>query len=244
MRLQTSRETLLKPLQHVIGVVERRHTLPILANVRLIAKDGGLLLTASDLEVELSANAAVPVEEPGGITFPARKMLDILRALPEAATVSLAVENDKLQVRCGRSRFSLLMLPVEDFPVMDEAAFDGQVRLSQTALKGLIDHTHFAMAQQDVRYYLNGLLLEITDDKVTAVATDGHRLALEDTAAAVDCPGGRQVIVPRKGVQELLRLLGEADDEADIRVSPTHLQVTLGDSHFTSKLIDGKFPDY
>jgi DNA polymerase-3 subunit beta len=245
MKLETTREQLLKPLQQVVGVVERRQTLPVLSNVLTVAREQELILTATDTEVELSARIELPVAEPGETTLPARKLLDILRALPDEATVSLAVEDDKAHLRCGRSRFVLATLPAAEFPTLEDLPFDGSLQLPQRALKTVIERTHFAMAQQDVRYYLNGLLLETGENRLRAVATDGHRLALSDADARIEPEGWQQqVIVPRKGVQELLRLLADTDAEVLLRVGANHVQATLDDLHFTSKLIDGRFPDY
>lgn len=244
MKLKTQREQLLKPLQHVVGVVERRQTLPVLSNVLLVARDEELIFTATDLEVELVTKLRLPIDEPGEATLPARKLLDILRTLPEDATVTLAMQNSKALLHCGRSRFSLATLPAADFPTLEDIPFEGELRLSPIDLKTLIERTHFAMAQQDVRYYLNGLLLDHANGKLHAVATDGHRLALCEYETMADSPINQQVIVPRKGVQELLRLLGEAETDAVLRIGSNHIQVVLEDTRFTSKLIDGKFPDY
>ncbi len=244
MKLTTQREQLLKPLQHVIGVVERRQTLPILSNVLMVARDGKLALTATDLEVELSSSTELAIDEPGDITLPARKFLDILRALPEDTLVSLAVEGDKALLRCGRSRFSLATLPAADFPTLEDLPFEGHIHLPQTTLKNLIERTHFAMAQQDVRYYLNGLLLDMEGSLLRAVATDGHRLAFCEVATETVASVNRQVIVPRKGVQELLRLFNDADADATLQISANHIRAEVGDIRLTSKLIDGKFPDY
>jgi DNA polymerase-3 subunit beta len=247
MQIQTQREQLLQLLQHVIGVVERRQTLPILANVLVVAEDDKLALTATDLEVELAAETALVIDEPGRITLPGRKLLDILRALPEAAAVALAVQGggQRALLKSGRSRFSLTTLPAAELPTLESFAVEGQLRLPQTALRDLVERTHFAMAQQDVRYYLNGLLLEFRDNAIRAVATDGHRLALCEIEAVTDVPAIRQVIVPRKGIQELLRLLsGAGDAEAQLHIGSNHIQADLGAIRFTSKLIDGKFPDY
>ncbi len=244
MKIQTLCDQLLKPLQQVIGVVERRQTLAVLSNVLMVAKDGELILTATDLEVELVARTRLPIDEPGEVTLPARKLLDILRTLPEDAEVTLACEASKAQLRSGRSRFTLATLPAADFPGLEDLIFDAQVRLPRPILKSLVEHTHFAMAQQDVRYYLNGLLLDLDPAKVRAVATDGHRLAFCETEAETEVADNRQVIVPRKGIQELLRLLNDVDKEVNLRIGANHVQAELGDIRFTSKLIDGKFPDY
>ncbi|MCP5420758.1 MAG: DNA polymerase III subunit beta [Gammaproteobacteria bacterium] len=245
MRLAAKREALLKPLQHVVGVVERRQTLPILSNVLIAAEDNIVNLTATDLEVELSATTSLLVDEAGAITLPARKLLDILRALPEDATVDLSTEAERALLRCGRSRFNLATLPAANFQTLEELPFEGQLRLPQGQLKKLIERTHFAMAQQDVRYYLNGLLLEVSGNALRAVATDGHRLAFCETQTETEpATLDRQVIVPRKGIQELLRLLGDGDDELMLNIGANHVQAILDDIRFTSKLVDGKFPDY
>ena len=244
MKLEAKREHLLKPLQSVIGAVERRQTLPILSNVLLTAQDGHLTLTATDLEVELSARVELPVETPGAITLPARKLHDILRALPEDGAVTVSVDGDKATVRCGRSRFMLMTLPASDFPTLEDLPFTGDIRLPQRTLRILIERTHFAMAQQDVRYYLNGLLLEVAPGVVRLVATDGHRLAFQELPTEVDVTEPRQVIVPRKGVMELMRLLADSDAEVALGLGANHIRLVLGDIRLTSKLIDGKFPDY
>ena len=244
MKLETQREQLLALLQHVIGVVERRQTLPILSNVLVIAENSKLLFTATDLEVELSAWDNLLAIDDGKATLPARKLLDILRALPEGEQVSLTVEGAKAQLRSGRSRFALATLPVEDMPTLESFDVQGSITLRQRDLKALIEATQFAMAQQDVRYYLNGLLLEVGDNTLRAVATDGHRLALSDKPAHIEVDVGQQVIVPRKGVQELSRLLADDDSEVEIKLGGSHIHIALGDIRFTSKLIDGKFPDY
>jgi DNA polymerase-3 subunit beta len=244
MKLEAKREQLLKPLQHVLGAVERRQTLPILSNVLLAAGERELTLTATDLEVELSTRTELPAEAPGEITLPARKLHDILRALPEDGAVALSVEGDKATVRCGRGRFTLATLPAADFPTLEDLPFEGDIRLSQGVLRSLIERAHFAMAQQDVRYYLNGLLLEVGPGVLRLVATDGHRLAFQELRTEVSAAETRQVIVPRKGVMELLRLLADSDAEVLLMLGANHIRVTMDDIRFTSKLIDGKFPDY
>lgn len=244
MKLEAKREQLLKPLQHVIGAVERRQTLPILANVLLAAGERELTLTATDLEVELSTRVGLPADAPGEITLPARKLHDILRALPEDGVVTLSVDGDKATVRCGRSRFTLAMLPAGDFPTLEDLPFAGDIRLPQGALRSLIERTHFAMAQQDVRYYLNGMLLEVNGGTLRSVATDGHRLAMCSLDAQIPSQDRHQVIVPRKGILELARLLTEQDGEVGIVLGQHHIRATTGEFTFTSKLVDGKFPDY
>jgi DNA polymerase-3 subunit beta len=242
MKLSSEREQILSPLQAVIGVVERRQTMPVLANVLLSAKNGRLAVTATDLEVELVAGADVTVQAAGDITVPGRKLLDIVRALPDKVTVTLTLDGDKMVVRAGKSRFTLTTLPASDFPTVDEINAQLKFDLDQTALRRMLDKTHFSMAQQDVRYYLNGMLLETDGKMLRTVATDGHRLAL----CEMELPAkgsSNQVIVPRKGVLELQRLIGEEGSVA-VEVGTNHIRVQFGDIRFTSKLIDGRFPEY
>ncbi len=244
MRFTTQRETLLKPLQKVIGAVERRQTKPILGNVLLKTGDGGLTVTATDLELELVAQIDLEVEEGGVTTVPARKLFDICRALPEAAVLDFYTEGERATVRSSRSRFSLACLPAEEFPAVEALAVKQSLELEQAELKTLLEHTAFAMAHQDVRYYLNGLLLELTRQGIKAVATDGHRLALYEIPKSLSAVVEQQVIVPRKGVLELQRLLEHEPSTVTLRLSPNHIQVSLPGLRFTSKLIDGRFPDY
>ena len=243
MKFTAAREALLKPLQAVIGVVERRQTMPILSNVLIIAKDGQLSVTATDLEVELVAQTEVDAESDGEITVSGRKFLDICRALPEGAEVSVSLSGEKLSVRAGRSKFNLVTLPAAEFPVVEDIKAGQTITVSHESLGRLIEKTHFSMAQQDVRYYLNGMLLETGGKHLRAVATDGHRLAL----CQVDLDGGdleeQQVIVPRKGVLELQRLMS-GDGDLDIELGSNHIRIQLDGIRFTSKLIDGRFPEY
>lgn len=242
MKFSAARETILKPLQAVIGVVERRQTMPILSNVLLAVRDGKLSVTATDLEVELVAEAEVEEETAGEITVPGRKLHDICRALPEGVRMQVSLAGDRLTVKAGRSRFTLSTLRAADFPVVEEIAGKQTLKLKRHDLKTLLDKTQFSMAQQDVRYYLNGLLLETEGSTLRAVATDGHRLALAETALE-----GRyqreQLIVPRKGVLELNRLLDD-EGEVELTLGSNHIRVQLDGIRLTSKLIDGRFPDY
>ena len=243
MKLTAERETLLAPLQAVIGVVERRQTMPVLANVLLSARDGRLAVTATDLEVELVASVETVVQQAGDVTVPGRKLLDILRALPEKLAVSVSLNGEKITVRAGRSRFSLSTLPAAEFPVIDDINAEQTVRIECLALARLLEKTHFSMAQQDVRYYLNGMLLEIDGEMLRAVATDGHRLALSEAALARKAKTGQQVIVPRKGVLELQRIL-TGDGVCELAIGSNHVRAKIGEIRFTSKLIDGRFPEY
>jgi DNA polymerase-3 subunit beta len=244
MKFTIQRENFLKPLQQVIGVVERRQTLPVLGNVLINAGKKQVRLTATDLEVELQAQVAVSVTEPGDITLPARKLLDICRTLPEQAQLDISVKNERAVVKSGKSRFTLSTLPASEFPVIDKLKSASKFSLPQKELHRLIERTSFAMAQQDVRYYLNGLMLEPAGDVLRAVATDGHRLALCQIAVNVGDPVEQQVIVPRKGVQELQRLLEDRDADVQMEIGSNHIRITTDELRFTSKLIDGRFPDY
>jgi DNA polymerase-3 subunit beta len=243
MKFSAGREAILAPLQAVIGVVERRQTMPILANVLISGRGEELSITATDLEVELVAKARVNLQQGGEITVPGRKLLDIVRALPEQANVSIAVEGEKATVKSGKSRFTLTTLPASDFPTIEDIRAEQSLTIAQAALKRLLDKTHFSMAQQDVRYYLNGMLLEIVDKLVRTVATDGHRLAYCETELETAVGTSQQVIVPRKGVLELQRLLG-SEGTVEVSVGTNHIRAQIGDIRFTSKLIDGRFPEY
>ena len=244
MKFTIQREDFLKPLQQVIGVVERRQTLPVLGNVLINASKKQIKLTATDLEVELQAQVTVPVTETGDITLPARKLLDICRTLPEEAQLDISVKKDRALVRSGKSRFTLSTLPATEFPVIDKIKSAKRITLPQNKLHELIERTAFSMAQQDVRYYLNGLMLEPVNGILRAVATDGHRLAMCEIEADTGDSNGEQVIVPRKGVQELHRLLEDNDEPVTVEVGSNHIRITTGELRFTSKLIDGRFPDY
>ena len=244
MRFSLQREVLLKPLAQVVNVVERRHTLPVLANLLVRVSGGQLALTGTDLEVEMVARTAVEEAQDGEITIPARKLFDIVRALPDGSRVTISQSGDKVTVQAGRSRFSLATLPANDFPSLDEVDATEQVSVPEAALKELLERTAFAMAQQDVRYYLNGLLFDLRDDTLRCVATDGHRLALCETSLGQGHGGKRQIIVPRKGVQELQRLLEGGDRQIELELGKGHIRVKRDDVTFTSKLIAGKVPDY
>lgn len=243
MKLSASREAFLKPLQAVIGVVERRQTMPILSNVLIVARDGRLSLTGTDLEVELVAGAEVEVGAPGEITVPGRKLFDICKALPDGAEIELALKGDRLNIRSGRSRFSLSTLPAAEFPTIEDIQATQTLVLPQEIVLRLLEKTNFAMAQQDVRYYLNGMLLETEGSNLRAVATDGHRLALCEATVENGGLPSQQVIVPRKGVIELHRLLS-GEGELRVELGSNHIRIEVDGIRFTSKLIDGRFPEY
>jgi DNA polymerase-3 subunit beta len=244
MKIIAKREAILSPLQAVIGVVERRQTMPILANVLLSAKGGRLAVTATDLEVELVATSEVDVQRNGEVTVPGRKLLDICRALPEGVEMTLNLEGERMVVRARKSRFTLSTLPASEFPTVEEINAQQTLKLPQKDFKRLLEKTHFSMAQQDVRYYLNGLLLETSAKSLKSVATDGHRLALCEVDLPEGGKAGQQVIVPRKGVLELQRILGNEDQSLEVAIGSNHVRVQIGDIRFTSKLIDGRFPEY
>ncbi len=243
MKFSVARDTFLTPLQAVTGVVERRQTMPVLANVLLVAKDELLTITATDLEVELSAVSSVQLMEPGEITVPGRKLFDIIKALPDKAEIQFATEGEKVVVRSGKSRFTLTTLPASDFPSVENIEVKQLVKVQKSELKLLLEKTHFSMAQQDVRYYLNGLLFEFHDQQLRLVATDGHRLALAETSIKEPIKSALQVILPRKGVLELQRILN-GDGELEVTIGSNHMRVSVEGIRFTSKLIDGRFPDY
>lgn len=245
MYFEISREALIKPLQLVTGVVERRQTLPVLSNVLLVLDNGLLSLTGTDLEVELVGRVAVDGKTTDGeVTVPARKLMDICKSLPEDAILKFETDDSKAILRCGRSRFTLSTLPAADFPSVEETPGTLEFSVPQQILKGMLDSTSFAMAQQDVRYYLNGLLFEVSADYLRVVATDGHRLALHTEKLTISVSARTQVIVPRKGILELVRLLSDGDEPVHLLLGSNHIRAKTENFTFTSKLVDGKFPDY
>ncbi|HEY3809234.1 MAG TPA: DNA polymerase III subunit beta [Steroidobacteraceae bacterium] len=243
MKVSATREHLLEALQSVMGVVERRQTMPILSNVLLSARDNRLRATGTDLEVELVAAAEVTVQQAGDITVPGRKLLDIVRTLPDKTSVTMTKEGERVVLRGGRSRFTLSSLPAAEFPVIEEIHAQHTVAIKAHEFRHLIDKTYFAMAQQDVRYYLNGTLLETNGEVLRAVATDGHRLSWCEVPLEGRARELQQIILPRKGVLELQRLL-DGEGEIEVAIGTNHIRVQIGEVRFTSKLIDGKFPEY
>lgn len=245
MKFVVSREALLKPLQLVAGVVERRQTLPVLSNVLLVLNDLELSLTGTDLEVEIVGRVQLEqAGESGEITVPARKLVDICRSLPDGSNIEFILEDGRMLVKSGRSRFTLSTLPAGDFPNVEDNPGNLQFSCAQEEIKRLIERTAFAMAQQDVRYYLNGMLWEVRQDQLRVVATDGHRMAMCTRAVGVNTNEVIQAILPRKGVLELSRLLDDSKALVDVTLSSNHIRVTSLDYTFTSKLVDGKFPEY
>ena len=245
MKFTILREHLLRPLQLVTGVVERRQTLPVLANLLIRATDNRLQLTGTDLEVELVVECESLVEQSGEATLPARKLADIWRSLGEGAEITLQTEGDRAIVRSGRSRFTLATLPAADFPKVPAGDAEVSIEVPTAIFGSLIDDVSFAMAQQDVRYFLNGMLLEVSSEYLRVVATDGHRLAMSTSHEVQGGSASRvQVIVPRKSVVELGRLLDGDQDTVQLQVGGNHLRVQAGDYTLTTKLVDGQFPDY
>jgi DNA polymerase-3 subunit beta len=244
MQFSIQREALLKPLQQVVGVVERRQTLPVLANLLVRVADGKLSLTGTDLEVEMIATTDADKLVEGETTIPARKLFDIVRALPDGAQIDLKLNGDRAALNAGRSRFTLATLPATEFPTIDEIELVERVSLPEEVLRDLMERTAFAMANQDVRYYLNGMLLDLQEHTLRCVATDGHRLALKETKLDSKVSARRQIIIPRKGVNELIGLFEPGDGQVELEFGRNHLRVRRGEVVFTSKLIDGRFPDY
>jgi DNA polymerase-3 subunit beta len=244
MKTIIKRDELLKSLQLVMGAVERRQTLPILGNILFKSINGILSLTATDLEIEMICVVISDQMPDFETTIPARKILDICKALPDNSDITLTIEDTKVLLECGRSRFTLLTLPAKDFPGLDDIDALHEFTIPQNALKSLIDKTSFAMAQQDVRYYLNGILVELSTGLIKLVATDGHRLALSEYKVDIELSVDKQIIIPRKGVMELSKLLNSSNLPVKLMLSQNHIKLQTDELSFTSKLIDGKFPDY
>jgi DNA polymerase III subunit beta len=244
--LKTKREALLEPLQAVAGIIERRHTLPILSNVLLSRTDTHIDFVATDIEIEITTSMTVEgAGEEKRITVGARKLVDILRALPEGSEVTLALQDRRLQVKSGKSRFNLQTLSAEDFPrlVLADASATS-FTVPQKLLRVLLGLVQYAMAQQDIRYYLNGLLMVVEDDQLKLVATDGHRLAYASRKVGGKNLARQEVILPRKTIIELSKLLDDSDDPVTVGLSATQAKFSFGNVVLVSKLVDGKFPDY
>ena len=245
MKFSLNREFLLKPLLLVSGAVERKSTLPILSNVLLEVSGQSLTLTATDLELEMVAYADIDNQgEDGKITIPARKLLDICKSLPENSLLIFESTDDAIKLSTGRSKYSLSTLPATDFPNIEEWRGDVEFQLSKSELLRLIESTHFSMANQDVRYYLNGMSIETENNEIRSVATDGHRLAICKIANDSLSLPARQVIVPRKAILEIIRLLDPVDEEIQVFLGSNHIRIIDTEFSFTSKLVDGRFPDY
>ncbi len=244
MKFSIQRETLLQPITQVVGVVERRQTLPVLANFLISAQGNRLSITGTDMEVELITSVEAEIQQEGEITVPARKLVDIVRMLPEGVNITAVLEGDKLTVSSGRGRYTLATLPAGEFPATDQVETLEIVKIQEDILKNLLDKTSFAMANQDVRYYLNGLLFDFHSGQLSTVATDGHRLAVCDLVDDLGVADERQLIVPRKGVMELSRMRSDSEDTVELALGKNHIRLVKGTTVFTSKLIDGRFPEY
>ncbi|MDZ7593653.1 MAG: DNA polymerase III subunit beta [Thiobacillus sp.] len=243
--VQSERNTLLASLSAVVGVVERRHTLPILSNLLLEKKNGTLTVLATDLELQVSTQMnCTEAGEDFAITIAARKLFDIVRALPDTAKIKLDTRDSQVVVSAGKSRFTLQTLPAADFPRVETGAGLGEaIRLPQKTLKRLLQLVQFAMASQDIRYYLNGMLLVLDGTRLRVVATDGHRLSYAETPLETSAEA-REVIIPRKTVVELSKLLSDVDDPVELRIGANQVTITLSGTELVTKVVDGKFPDY
>ena len=246
MKFTIEQSQLVPPLQLVSGAVEKRQTLPVLANLLLKVENGILAITATDLEIEMSVNLNLEGEYlEGDITVPARKLVDICRSLLGERPIDFSLDENRLRIKSGRNKFSLSTIAAQEFPNIEDSLFTTKFEIASQTLKKLIDKTQFAMAQQDVRYYLNGMLFELEDNRLLTVATDGHRLALSklvlDQSVSEELV---QAIVPRKGVMEAAKLLSSSNDACTIEINNNHIRITLAEFIFTSKLVDGRFPDY
>ncbi|MCC5852047.1 MAG: DNA polymerase III subunit beta [Alkalimonas sp.] len=245
MHLSIDKETLLKPLQMVSGAIERRHTLPILSNVLLDVQQQQLSLTGTDLEIEMVASVAVSqVHQPGRITVPAKKLLDICRSLPDGCQIELTLVGEHFVISSGKAKFTLTTLPATEYPNLESWQGEVNLQLSRAELRRLLEETAFSMANQDVRYYLNGLLFEVDQQLVRTVATDGHRLAMSQLQLNEATQAQQQLIIPRKGVLEMLRLLPDDDGSLTLSLGANHIRLVDAAFSFSSKLIDGRFPDY
>jgi len=244
MNIKIDRGLLLKPLGNVSGIVEKRHALPILSNLLLESHQGELKFTATDLEMQISTHIKTELSDDFQITVSAKKLFDITRALPEDSKIDIQIEESKVTVKAKKSRFNLQTLPSQDYPVMKKDENDTvDLNVSQKDFKALLKQVDFAMAQQDIRYYLNGLLIEVKEKNVNVVGTDGHRLSF--TSLELKTPTKPvQVIVPRKTIVELVKLLDDTDDPLEISFSNKQVNFKFNDIDLITKIIDGKFPDY
>lgn len=243
---KTNKENILKPLQLVIGIVERKHTLPILSNVLIEKGADSIRFTATDMEIQITTivDKTFKDNEISAVTVGGKKIQDILRVLPDQNQVSIEIKENKAIVKSNKSKFTLQTLPAQDFPKLsDQLENSNKVVLSQNKLKKLLESVQYAMAHQDVRYYLNGVLIVVDNSKLRVVATDGHRLAYNECAME----GNNQkheTILPRKAVTELCKLLNNSEDTVQLEFTPQQVKITFSDVVVVSKVIEGKFPDY
>ncbi|MBQ4839895.1 DNA polymerase III subunit beta [Pseudoalteromonas luteoviolacea] len=245
MQITIVREQFLKPLMQVSGAIERKHTLPILSNVLLEVKNGVLSMTGTDLEIELVASVTLDNDTADTkLTLPAKKLLDICKSLPDNSDLNFSTQEHQVLLTSGKSRFSLTTLAAEDFPNLEEWQGEVEFKITRLELRKLLEATHFSMANQDVRYYLNGMSFEVDGNEIKTVATDGHRLAIAQKQLEQSLGAQRQLIIPRKGVLEIMRLLPADDEELTIQFGANHFRIIDQEVIFTSKLVDGRFPDY
>ena len=244
MKFIINREDLLTPLQQIVSVIEKRQTMPILSNVLLVVEEDSICLTGTDLEIQIVAKIAIDLATPGRITVPARKFLDICRLLPSGAEIKFELQNDKVKILSNRSRFSLNCLSADNYPEFSEAELNHSFFISTHKLKKSLDKTLFCMANQDVRYYLNGLLLNISNNKIKLVASDGHRLSIYEDLLDDDAGYEARIIVPRKGAIELNRLLDDPDLELQVYFSTNNIRIIINNIIFSAKLVDSKYPDF
>nr|VFK23623.1 MAG: DNA polymerase III, beta subunit [Candidatus Kentron sp. MB]VFK27977.1 MAG: DNA polymerase III, beta subunit [Candidatus Kentron sp. MB]VFK74492.1 MAG: DNA polymerase III, beta subunit [Candidatus Kentron sp. MB] len=247
MRFIISREKFLDPLSRANSIIEQRQTFGILSNVLLKGEDNVLSITGSDMEMELVTNMELAINEPGETTVSVRKLVDICRTLPSGGELEFTRKQgeERVLIRSGKSRFILSTLPAATYPNTDSPREGVRIKVPQQDMKDLIELTQFAIAHQDVRYWLNGLLLEISEEKISAVATDGHRLALAESTIQTEVGSNvLQAIVPRKAVRELARMLKNEEEEIELYIGSNALQAEFPNSRFTTKLIDGRYPEY
>ena len=244
MNFIIDREHLLLPLQHIVNVIEKRQTMPILANILMVIKDSYLVLTGTDLEIQIIVRIKLETITDGAITVPARKLLDICRLLPADAKIKFSLLDDKLKINSARSRFSLSTLPAEDYPEFVEDDFDYQFKINASRFKKSLEKTVFCMANQDVRYYLNGLMMNLSNDQLKLVASDGHRLAVYEDTIEHETGYENKIIIPRKGILELSRLLDDPDTDLTIQFSENNIRICIKNMIFSAKLIDAKYPDF
>jgi len=244
MNFIINREQLLSPLQQIVSVIEKRQTMPILSNVLLVVSENTLVLTGTDLEIQLIAKIHLDQSESGEITVSARKLLDIVRLLPNEAEIKIELKDDKVKVSSGRSRFSLTTLAADNYPEFSEAELENQFLINSGQLKKALDKTVFCMANQDIRYYLNGLLLHISNSKLKLVASDGHRLSIYEDNIGTATGYESRIILPRKGVLELARLLDDDEAELNIQFSASNIRIYIKELTFSAKLVDSKYPDF
>ncbi len=244
MKFLINREEILPALQQIVSVIEKRQTMPILSNVLIVAEDQFLYLTGTDLEIQIVAKINFSPETTGAITVPARKFLDICRLLPQEAEIKFELQNGKVKISSNRSRFSLNCLPANNYPEFSESELENVVTINSGKFKKALDKTLFCMANQDVRYYLNGLLLNISNTKLKLVASDGHRLSIYEDSLNESTGFESRIIFPRKGVHELSKLLDDPELELKIQFSNNNIKVHFKNIVFSAKLVDSKYPDF